>query len=166
MLEQIALANVIGKILNLPASAAEGPGAAEVRGLTALANPRALPLWQIAEKIAPNGTLRDVFVRLYKDLGSVGSAEALMGSGLPYKSMLLGMLPSGVRDSVEFGVTEYIRDPKALSDYIEDNLDVKRLADGAREVLATTKRPYRCAKCTMPFFSTQRAADISCPFCE
>lgn len=166
MLEQIALANVIGKILNLPASVTTGPNAAMERGLNVLANPHALPLWRLAEMISPDGTLRDVVKKVMADLGSTNPSGSPSESSLPYKKLLLSLLPHEFRDVVDFGVTEYIRDPKALSQYVESNLDVKQLVGEASTRLLAVNKPYRCQVCDMPFLSNKQSADISCPFCE
>lgn len=166
MFQQLAMASFFSKLLKLPASVTAGPEAALKAGVKLLARPGMETFWRFAEVTAPQGTLGDVLNIVMKDFehGNDG-IDKIVARIAPVKTFVLDKLPPKVRDIADFGITEYQRDPKALSAYIEENLDMKMVSRAVTNVISDPVA-YRCPDCELPFFSNLNPSDIICPHCN
>lgn len=165
MIQQIALARLLGKILSLPSSAATGPEEAKRLGLNVLARPELVGVWAIAERIAPDGKLSDVLSRVVSALKTPDGQQQLLAQALPVKDLVIGALPRSLQGPADFIVSEHSRDPEALKAYLAESFDPKEVVEYIAGKVAVSK-PYRCPACDLPFFSSLPSQDVSCPHCE
>lgn len=165
MIQQIALARLLGKLLALPASPSAGPESAREAGFHVLARPEFAGLWAMAERLAPNGTLNDVLTNVVSAYKTPEGKRELLETALSVKDLVIGALPQSFRGPVDFIVTGHGSDPEGLQAYIAESFNPRGVIDHVVGAIAVSK-PYRCPNCDMPFFSSLPSTDITCPYCE
>lgn len=165
MIQQIALARLLGKLLALPASPPAGPEAAREAGFHVLARPEFAGFWAVAERLAPNGTLNDVLANVVSAYKTPEGKRELLETVLSVKDLVIGALPQPLQGPVDFIVTGHGSDPEGLQTYIAESFNPRGVIDHVVGAIAVSK-PYRCPDCDMPFFSSLPSTDISCPHCE